>query len=88
MKKYLEGCAPLLSELKSIAAERQRSCAQVSINWIIQKGVIPIPGCRNVGHATDNFGAIDFDLTEEEVQRLDAASLRSKEFSSGGFDLV
>ena len=73
--------------MRTIAQERNKSCAQISINWILQKGVIPIPGCRNAGHAVDNFGAKDFDLSPEEVERLDAASLRSKEFSSGGFDL-
>ena len=87
MKKYVEGCAPLLSELKSIASDRNKSCAQVSINWIVQKGVIPIPGCRNDRHAADNFGALDFTLTEQEIARLDRASEASQEFSSGGFDL-
>ena len=87
MKKYLEGAAPLLDELRSIAAEREKSCAQVSINWIMKKGAIPIPGCRNAGHAKDNFGALDFSLTDEEVSRLDQASEASQEFSSGGFEL-
>jgi pyridoxine 4-dehydrogenase len=88
MKKYLEGAAPLLSEVRAIASEREKSCSQISINWILQKGVIPIPGCRNVGHAMDNFGSLDFSLMPEEMERLDLASMRSQEFSSGGFDLV
>eukprot|EP00568_Trieres_chinensis_P003623 CAMPEP_0183307338 /NCGR_PEP_ID=MMETSP0160_2-20130417/17269_1 /TAXON_ID=2839 ORGANISM="Odontella Sinensis, Strain Grunow 1884" /NCGR_SAMPLE_ID=MMETSP0160_2 /ASSEMBLY_ACC=CAM_ASM_000250 /LENGTH=367 /DNA_ID=CAMNT_0025470903 /DNA_START=53 /DNA_END=1156 /DNA_ORIENTATION=+ len=87
MKKYLEGSAPLLDTLRDIANEKERSCAQVAVNWVTSKGVIPIPGCRNSAHAADNFGALEFRLTKEEVERLDKASEASMEFSSGGFEL-
>uniref|UniRef100_A0A7S4W2B6 NADP-dependent oxidoreductase domain-containing protein n=1 Tax=Ditylum brightwellii TaxID=49249 RepID=A0A7S4W2B6_9STRA len=87
MKKYLKGSQTLLQEVQTIATANNVSCAQVSLNWIMKKGVIPIPGCRNGAHALDNFASLDFVLSEEEVERLDVASMNSMEFSSGGFEL-
>lgn len=88
MKKYAEGCEPLLRILRRIAAEKGKTAAQVSINWVMMKNVIPIPGARNSKMAEDNFGAMGWALSEDEVAELEAAALESDEFSSGGFELV
>ena len=68
--------------------QRNKTPAQVSLNWVISKGAIPIPGCRNARHAADNAGAMGWRLTDSEVGELEAASDRCDlEFSSGGFKL-
>jgi len=38
------GIQPLMSVVKDIAASRGKTCSQVSLNWIICKGAVPIPG--------------------------------------------
>ena len=101
LKKYLEGgvtkggvsypeggITPLMEEMRRVAAGRSRTVAQVAINYVICKGVIPIPGCRNAAMAADNAGAMGWRLTPEEVTSLEAAAdALGFEFSGGGFKL-
>ena len=54
-----------------------RTPSQVAINWIRQqkRGVIvPILGARKLSQLQDNLASLDFKLSDEQVQRLDAAS--------------
>ncbi len=66
----------IAEEVQSIANEIGRSPAQVAINWIRQqKGVIiPIIGARKVSQIKDNLGCLDFELTREQLKRLDEKS--------------
>jgi aryl-alcohol dehydrogenase-like predicted oxidoreductase len=61
----------LLDTLKAVAVERDVSCAQIALAWLLaQGGVIPIPGAHRVAHVEDNVAAADIDLTNDEVARL------------------
>jgi len=59
-----------------IAKEIGKSAAQVAINWTRQKSnrVIPIIGAKSVEQLNDNLGALDFELTYEQMLRLDHVS--------------
>ncbi|MEM9947931.1 MAG: aldo/keto reductase [Cyanobacteria bacterium P01_D01_bin.36] len=70
----LPGVQPMLNCLKAIAAEKDKTMAQVAINWCICKGAIPIPGAKNLAQAKQNTGALGWHLTEGEVTELDKAS--------------
>jgi len=84
MKKYVDAAEPLIDALKRIASARSKTPAQVSLNWVMCKGVIPIPGARNDTMAADNAGALGWELTADEVAELeDAASKVSLEFNAG-----
>ena len=88
MKKYYEDAEPVLKILRRIAAEKNKTVPQVALNWVMMKGAIPIPGARSVQMARDNFGALGWALTEEEVTELEVAASKTGEFSNGGFELV
>lgn len=47
---------------------------QVSLNWLICKGTLPIPGAKNAGQVEDLAGAAGWRLTDAEVAELDTAS--------------
>ena len=97
MKKYVVGGAdgypeggytPLLNALRRVAADRGKTVPQVSINWCLSTGAIPIPGARNAEMAAANMGAMGWRLDETELAALDAAAdAVGFEFSSGGFKL-
>lgn len=97
MKKYVVGgvdgypeggYTPLLNELRQIASKRGKTVPQVSINWCLSKGAIPIPGARDGEMASANMGAMGWRLDPAEVAALEAASDSvGFEFSSGGFQL-
>ena len=45
--------------------------AQVALNWCICKGTMPIPGAKTVTQATQNLGALGWQLDSGEVDTLD-----------------
>jgi aryl-alcohol dehydrogenase-like predicted oxidoreductase len=51
-----------------------KSPAQISLNWLICKGALPIPGAKNTRQAEMNAGAAGWRLSEEQVAALDKAS--------------
>lgn len=59
-----------------IAREIGKSAAQVALNWTRQKSnrIIPIIGAKSVEQLKDNLGCLDFELTKEQMQRLDNIS--------------
>ena len=74
-KKRLVKIEPLVARLREIgAAHDGKNPAQVSLNWTICKGTVPIPGAKNVRQAQENAGALGWRLTDEEVASLDKAS--------------
>lgn len=65
----------LMAVMKSISSNHGGvPLSQVSLNWARAKGTIPIPGARTLKQAKQNIGALDWDLTEDEVKALDIAS--------------
>lgn len=70
----------VLDAIQSVASGRAAKPAQVAIAWVRAKGaarktaVIPIIGARTLAQFTENLGALELDLTSEEVARLDEAS--------------
>jgi aryl-alcohol dehydrogenase-like predicted oxidoreductase len=62
----------LLNELKRLGVLYQKTPGQVALNWLLSKGVIPIPGAKNKGQAEENAGALGWRLRAEEVASLDA----------------
>jgi aryl-alcohol dehydrogenase-like predicted oxidoreductase len=80
-QKYLAKIQPLISLLKEIGqahgvANSAKTPSQVSLNWLIGKGAVPIPGAKNLKQAQENFGALGWTLSDEEVARLDELSQR------------
>ncbi len=67
---------PLLQTMESVANEREKTVAQVALNWLLSKDecIIPIPGAKNVRQATDNAGAIGWRLSDEEFRKIDLAA--------------
>jgi len=62
--------------LREIAQERGKTPAQVALNWVLRKpGVTaPIFGARTPEQLEQNLGSTGWELTPEEVARLDEAS--------------
>jgi aryl-alcohol dehydrogenase-like predicted oxidoreductase len=48
--------------------------AQVAINWLMCKGVVPIPGSKTGKQAKENAGALGWKLNKEDVNKLDDIS--------------
>jgi aryl-alcohol dehydrogenase-like predicted oxidoreductase len=66
----------ILDALRNIANELDRSVAQISLRWLMQRpGVtVPIIGASKMRHLKDNLGAADFELSEEHMATLNEVS--------------
>jgi len=65
---------PIADAVQAIAAERGVPMAQVALAWVLRNPVVtaPIVGPTKPGHLADAAAALDLQLTDEEVQRLEA----------------
>jgi len=69
----------IATEVQAIAKEMTKTPSQVALNWIRQKQrdkavMIPIIGARTEVHIKDNLGCLDFELTTDQLKRLDEKS--------------
>lgn len=58
--------------ISEIAAVHGKSSAQVILRWNLQKGVVVIPGSSNPEHIRENTELFDFELTDDEMARINA----------------
>jgi diketogulonate reductase-like aldo/keto reductase len=67
------GRLPVLetSTLQEIARGLGRSPAQISLRWLIQKGVVPIVRTRDPRRMRDNLEALTFSLDEAHMEAID-----------------
>lgn len=66
----------IAQEVVNLAQEIGRSPTQVALNWVRQgEGVIvPLVGARDAEQLKDNLGCLDFELTDEQMSRLNEIS--------------
>lgn len=66
----------IVDVLDAIAAETGKSVAQVSLNWLLQRPTVCnlIIGARNEEQLKQNLGAVGWNLSLEQVKRLDEVS--------------
>jgi aryl-alcohol dehydrogenase-like predicted oxidoreductase len=66
--------------VQEIAKEIDKTPSQVALNWIRQQqknqraSIIPIIGARTQKQIKDNLGCLDFELTEDQLERLEEPS--------------
>lgn len=68
----------IIDELRAVATARDRTPAQVALNWLLRRpGVTaPIIGARTTEQLEQNLGAVGWALSNDEVERLDEVSAR------------
>ena len=68
--------------LDAVAAETGKSVPQVALNWVLQRPTVSsvIVGARNEEQLRQNLGAVGWNLSPDQVARLDAASERPKPY--------
>ncbi|MET8749274.1 aldo/keto reductase [Streptomyces sp. NPDC004667] len=68
----------VVDALDAVAEEAGRTIPQVAINWLLRRPTVSsvIVGARNEEQLRQNIGAVGWELTPDQVARLDAASHR------------
>jgi aryl-alcohol dehydrogenase-like predicted oxidoreductase len=70
----LEANLRLADKVKEIAAEKDVTPAQLALAWVLAQGdgIVPIPGTKRRTYLEQNAGAVDVELTKEDLARIDA----------------
>lgn len=64
--------------IAEIAQAHGKSSAQVILRWNLQKSVVVIPGSSSPAHIRENLDIFDFELTGEEMARINALDRNQK----------
>ncbi|MET0534899.1 MAG: aldo/keto reductase [Steroidobacter sp.] len=66
----------VVDALDEVAKETGKTVPQIALNWLLQRPTVSslIIGARNEEQLKQNLGAIGWNLTPEQVKKLDAAS--------------
>ena len=73
-KRFTEENWAVLDTVRELADEKDATAAQVSLAWLLHKDLVdaPIVGPRTIDHLEENVDALEVDLTDEELRRLEA----------------
>ena len=64
--------------ISSIAEAHGVSSAQVILRWDLQRGIVVIPGSSNPDHIKENLDLFGFELSDEEMARINALDRNEK----------
>lgn len=78
---YLARIQPLIATLKQIGETYGgKSPSQVALNWVMQRGALPIPGAKTVKQLNENAGASGWELSPDDVALLSDLSERVSKY--------
>jgi aryl-alcohol dehydrogenase-like predicted oxidoreductase len=65
----------LVAKIEAVAAQKSCTPSQVTLGWLLAQGpdVVAIPGTRYAARLDENVGALNVDLSPEDVARISAA---------------
>lgn len=66
----------VVDALDEVARETEKTVPQIALNWLLQRPTVSsvIIGARNEEQLRQNLGAVGWNLTKEQIAKLDAAS--------------
>ncbi len=64
----------LVDAVRELAGRRGCTPGQLALAWVLSRGddVVPIPGTKRVAYLEENAGAVDVELTDDDLAELDA----------------
>jgi aryl-alcohol dehydrogenase-like predicted oxidoreductase len=68
----------LVDRVRELAASKGATPSQLAIAWVLAQGddVVPIPGTKRRGYLEENLGALDVELTSEDLAAIEEVTPR------------
>jgi aryl-alcohol dehydrogenase-like predicted oxidoreductase len=65
----------LVARVEEIAAEKGVTPAQLALAWVLAQGedIVPIPGTKRVKYLEENVKAVEIELSDDDLRRLEEA---------------
>ena len=63
----------LVARINDLAKQKHCTASQLALAWVLAQGddVVPIPGTKRVQYLEENLGALEVELTKDELAQLD-----------------
>ncbi|VDP85281.1 unnamed protein product [Echinostoma caproni] len=68
------------SWVREVADVHQKTPAQILLRYLLQRNMIVIPKSSKKERIAENAKIFDFELTEEEMHRLNSLGLNERQF--------
>jgi aryl-alcohol dehydrogenase-like predicted oxidoreductase len=70
----LDANLKLVAKVEEIAAEKGITPAQLALAWVLAQGedLVPIPGTKRRKYLEENAAAVDVELSDEDLKRIEA----------------
>ena len=62
----------LVKAIEAMAEEKQITASQLALAWIINKGILPIPGTKRRKYLEQNIAATEIELNEADLSKLES----------------
>jgi aryl-alcohol dehydrogenase-like predicted oxidoreductase len=68
----------LVARIAALAAEKRCTAAQLALAWVLAQGadIVPIPGTKRRKYLEENAGALDVQLSDDDLRRIDEVAPR------------
>ncbi|MBD8349531.1 aldo/keto reductase [Dysgonomonas sp. HGC4] len=66
--------------LAAIGKKHNKSIAQVTLRWLIQRGIVAIPRTSSKEHMMENINIFDFELDASDMQQISKLDLDTSQF--------
>ena len=65
----------LVDLIKAIASEKNATPAQITLAWLLAQRdyIVPIPGTTNPDRLKENIGAVNIELAQDDLQKIEDA---------------
>lgn len=72
----------VLDVMEEIGNQTGKTISQIALNWLLQRPTVAniVIGARNEKQLKDNLGAIGWNLTKEQMERLDKVSAKTPQY--------
>jgi aryl-alcohol dehydrogenase-like predicted oxidoreductase len=65
----------LVAQVEELAEEKDVTPSQLALAWVLHRGddIVPIPGTKRVRYVEENAEAVEIELSDDDLARLEAA---------------
>ena len=74
----------MIGLIKELGEKHGKSPAQISLRWLIQKGIVVIPKASSEGHLIENMNIFDWELSSDDVNRIDSIGIKERILNVAG----
>ena len=70
----------LVARINDLAQQKKCTASQLALAWVLAQGedVVPIPGTKRVKYLEENLGALEVELSQDELAQLDEIAPKGK----------